>query len=209
MRTEHPGVALIICSPSGGGKSTLIDRLIKEFPGFCFSISYTTRKPRPGEEHGRDYFFVDPEEFEALVEKHFFAEWATVHGKSYGTPLQPVLDTLAAGRDMLFDIDIQGARQLQARILQSVSVFILPPSRQILEQRLDARGSEDRQTRERRLRKAYEEIQAAPEFTYWVLNQDLQTASHRLKAIYLAEKCRSSRNREMLPEVLTTWNRTT
>ena len=209
MSTEHPGVALIICAPSGGGKSTLIARLLKEFPGFCFSISYTTRKPRPGEEHGRDYFFVAPEEFESLVEQRFFAEWATVHGKSYGTPLQPVLDTLASGRDMLFDIDVKGARQLQTRLPQSVSVFVLPPSREVLEQRLEDRGSEDRQTRERRLHTAYAEIQAAPEFTYLVLNQDLQAASRRLKAVYLAEKCRCFRNREMLRDVLTTWNRTT
>lgn len=205
MKADSPGVALIICAPSGGGKSTLISRLSREYSNFTFSVSYTTRPPRPGEEDGREYRFVEPKEFEDLVHNDFFAEWATVHGKSYGTPLQPVLDTLASGRDMIFDIDVQGAAQLQKRIKQAVSIFLFPPSRQVLEQRLSKRGSEDRQKRTARLQNAYAEIEAAPMFTYWVLNQNLEAAYEQLKSIYLAEKCRSSRNQAMLQAVLATW----
>ncbi len=205
MKVDSPGVALIICSPSGGGKSTLISKLIRDFPNFSFSVSYTTRHARPEEQHGRDYCFVEPSEFERLVQNGFFAEWATVHGKSYGTPLQPVLDTLASGRDMIFDIDVQGAAQLQSSIKSQVSIFLFPPSRQILEQRLSKRGSEDPQKRKARLQAAYAEIEAAPMFTYWVLNQDLHTAYERLKSIYLAEKCRSKRNQALLHAVLATW----
>ena len=205
MKADSPGVALIICAPSGGGKSTLISRLRRDYSNFTFSVSYTTRPPRPDEQHGRDYCFVEPKEFERLIHDDFFAEWATVHGKAYGTPLQPVLDTLASGRDMIFDIDVQGAAQLQKRIKQAVSIFLFPPSRQVLEQRLNERGSEDRQKRNARLQNAYAEIEAAPMFTYWVLNQDLQAAYERLKSIYLAEKSRSSRNQPMLLTVLETW----
>ncbi|MCF8039970.1 MAG: guanylate kinase [Desulfohalobiaceae bacterium] len=203
--TSRKGAALIICSPSGGGKSTLISRLIAEFPNFSFSISYTTRNPRPGEKHGREYYFVDRSEFEDLINRHFFAEWAEVHANYYGTPLQTGLDLLESGKDIIFDIDVQGAEQLRKSMPDSISIFILPPSRQVLKQRLTKRGSDDAKELVRRLEAARQEIGRAGEFAYWVLNQDLEPAYERLKSIYLAEKCRSSRNREMLRDVLKTW----
>ncbi|MCF8106175.1 MAG: guanylate kinase [Desulfohalobiaceae bacterium] len=207
MTSLKTGVALIICSPSGGGKSTLISRLIRDFSNFSFSVSYTTRKPRPDEKHGREYYFVDRAEFEGLIDKHFFAEWAEVHANYYGTPLQAGLDLLRSGRDTIFDVDVQGAEQLRKNLQDSISIFILPPSRQILEQRLTKRGSDDERELAVRLEAARQELIRADEFDYWVLNRDLERAYEDLKSIYLAEKCRSVRNRELLRKVLRTWEK--
>lgn len=205
MDRLSPGVALIICSPSGGGKSTLISLLIKAFSNFSFSVSYTTRSPRPGEQHGREYFFVDQAEFEALTHTNFFAEWARVHSHYYGTPLKAAEDLLDFGRDIIFDVDVQGARQLKHNIRDSITIFIFPPSLQVLEQRLTRRGSDEPGQRAKRLQVARDEIGQAKEFDYFVLNQDLDQAFERLKSIYLAEKCRSPRNEKLLAEVLKTW----
>ena len=139
MGRERSGIVLVLCAPSGTGKTTLTRRLLTEFPRFAFSVSYTTRKPRNGEVDGKDYHFVTVEAFLRLRDAGFFAEWAEVHGNFYGTPLKATLDLLDEGRDVLFDIDVQGARQLRASLQRGRYVFIMPPSRDELEHRLRAR----------------------------------------------------------------------
>ncbi len=205
MQTETKGLALVICAPSGAGKSTLIKRLLDEFPGFCFSVSYTTRQPRSGEVQGREYHFVAEQDFQRLIQEDFFAEWARVHDHFYGTPLQESLQLMELGRDLIFDIDVQGARQLRASMRTGVFVFIMPTSRSDLEYRLLKRGSDDMQTRKRRLQIAGQELLAAPEFDYWILNQDLNEAYQRLRAVYLAEKCRPEMQQDLLQTVLDSW----
>jgi guanylate kinase len=202
---ERHGLALVISAPSGAGKSTLIRRLVQEFPEFAFSLSTTTRPPRSGERDGREYRFVGREEFEQLIAEGHFAEWAQVHGNYYGTPLQATQDLLQAGQDVLFDIDVQGARQLRRSLTGSVLVFILPPSREELQRRLGRRGTDDQEQIARRLAAAEGELAAAPEFDYWVVNDQLSAAYDRLRSIYLAEGCRMSRNSHILAGITAGW----
>lgn len=191
--SEHSraGQVVVLCAASGTGKSTLARRLLGDFDTFSYSISYTTREPRSGEAHGEDYYFVDRSEFSRLRDQGFFAEWAEVHGNLYGTPRQPVIDMLAAGRDVLFDIDVQGARQLRASFPEGLFIFLLPPSYEILEQRLRGRGSDDEQTIALRLENARHEIEASPEFDYLVVNDEVGRAYADLRAVFLAGSLRS------------------
>lgn len=202
---EVQGVPLILSGPSGAGKSTLLKKLRLEFDNFFFSVSYTTRLPRPGEVNGQDYHFVPRERFLELRKKGFFAEWAKVHGNFYGTPLQPVQDALRRGEDIVFDIDVQGARQLQNSLEHGVYVFVFPPSRKILEERLQGRGSECEADFVRRIRQAREEVIAAQEFDYWLVNADLEAAYDGLRSIYLAERLRKERNLSKLNKILAGW----
>ena len=151
--TSRSGVLLVVCAPSGTGKTTLIQRLRDEFPNFAYSISCTTRAPRGHETDGKDYHFLSVEEFLRRREAGFFAEWANVHGNYYGTPLAPVLETLKAGQDVLFDIDVQGAAQLHLSLPRGQYVFLLPPSLSELERRLRGRGTDDEASIARRLSK--------------------------------------------------------
>lgn len=205
MAKELMGMAFVITAPSGTGKSTLIQKLVKEFPDFVFSISYTTRKPRPGEQEGREYHFVNQETFLELLQKGFFAEWARVHGNYYGTPLQKTLEIMEQGQDILFDIDVQGARQLRASLEQGVFVFLLPPAKEELEDRLVNRGSDDRETISKRIQKAYQELRTAVEFDYWVMNDQVEKAYSRLRSICLAEKCKPRYNYRLLESLIATW----
>ena len=205
MEIEPQGLALIICAPSATGKSTLIKRLTEEFPDFAFSVSYTTRPPREGERDGREYTFVDREAFIELTEKHFFAEWAQVHSNFYGTPLRETLETLRSGRDMLFDIDVQGARQLKENLKVGAYVFLLPPSRGELNRRMELRDSEDEADRAQRMQQAGDELRMADEFDYWIVNDDVDQAYAKLRCIYLAEKCRPKYNPELVSGLLQQW----
>jgi guanylate kinase len=200
-------VALVISAPSGTGKSTLVRRLLDEFPHFSFSVSYTTRTPRPGEVDGREYHFVDEPRFLELVEEGFFAEWAKVYSNYYGTPLGATLESLKQGTDLLFDIDVQGARQLRSNLAFGEYIFIWPPSRQALEERLRKRGSDDRKAVEERLEQAAGELQAAKDFDYWVLNDELEAAYARLRCIYLAACSRAVRSRDLSRRILDGWDR--
>lgn len=186
----NPGMMLVVSAPSGTGKSTLIRRLTTEFSAFAFSVSCTTRPPRPGEVDGREYHFLTREDFERRREANFFAEWAEVYGNLYGTPRQATMDLLAQGRDIVFDIDVQGARQLKASMGQGCYVFIFPPSRQALEKRLTGRGTDSAETLARRLAAARQELENSRWFDHWVVNDDLDTAYQQLRAIYVAEKTR-------------------
>jgi guanylate kinase len=196
------GILLTICAPSGTGKSTLINMLIKEQPQFGFSVSYTTRPPRPREVHGKDYFFVDQQEFSLLREKDFFAEWAKVHDNYYGTPKKEILKALQAGKSLIFDIDVQGAAQLKKNLDTGVFVFIFPPSLKALEKRLLKRGTDDPRTIRTRMRNAEREISQSGFFDFWIVNDNLETAFSDLKSIIRAEKLRPSYSENLPQSVL-------
>ena len=185
---------LIISSPSGAGKTTLTRDLLQRFPDLMFSVSHTTRKPRVNEVAGSDYHFVDADRFLQLREAGQFAEWAEVHGNLYGTALSEIDRCRTFGkRGIVFDIDYQGARQIKARRPDAVLVFVLPPSMEALKERLRTRASVDDATIERRFRNAQREIEHYGLFDYVIVNDDLELAKERLRAIVLAEQSRSSR----------------
>ena len=205
MQVKRPGVLFVISAPSGTGKSTLVRRLVDEFPSFSYSVSYTTRLPRTDEEDGQDYHFVDKERFLALKEQNFFAEWAEVHNNYYGTPLEATRKLLEKGKDILFDIDVQGAKQLQSSFAQGCFLFLLPPSRQVLLERLQKRGSETEQVLKTRLQNAKKEMLAADFFNYWVINDDLDAAYDQLRAIYLAEQAKPGFMQKQYRDILDSW----
>ena len=187
------GLLIVISAPSGTGKTTLTHMLLKEFPNMEFSVSYTTRKPRPGEVNGKDYFFVDRETFERMIEEGDFLEWAEVYGNLYGTSKSQVIKALNEGKDILLDIDTQGALQVKRNFPEAVLIFILPPSFKELERRLRSRGTDDEETIERRLKIARVEVERAPLYDYIVVNDRLEKAYEKLKSIVIAEKCRTER----------------
>jgi guanylate kinase len=180
------GILVIISSPSGAGKSTLCRELIAEFPELRFSVSYTTRPPRKGEEDGVHYHFVTPEAFEQMVAGGEFAEHALVHGNRYGTSRAVVENALAAGRDVVFDVDWQGGRALSGQWPNdALTIFILPPDLVILEQRLRRRATDTDEVIRRRLATAIEELGHHHEYQYRVVNDDLKDAYATLRALYL------------------------
>lgn len=199
---RRKGVVLVLCAPSGAGKSTLVGKLTREFGEFVFSISYTTRPPRPGEQDGREYYFVDRERFDQLVEENFFAEWAEVYGNRYGTPAEPVREHLEAGRDVLFDVDVQGATQLRDVFPDGVYVFILPPSLEKLRNRLIKRSTDNEAVIDRRLDSAAAELVRAGEFDFLVYNDDLDQAYAELRSVYLAGRVKTANRLGMLRRVL-------
>lgn len=205
MSTRRQGVAFALCAPSGAGKTTLSKRLMADFPTFVFSVSCTTRAPRPGETHGKDYTFMDAKEFVALRGKGHFAEWAEVHGNFYGTPLQATLDILASGRDILFDIDVQGAAQLKETLPQTCFVFILPPSRAVLEARLRGRGSETEESIAKRMRNARRELHEAIWFDALIVNDDIENAYVDLAAVYRAAALSPTRRPNLITNLLKEW----
>jgi guanylate kinase len=184
---ERPrGLLLVVSSPSGAGKTTLCMRLRREF-NIGFSVSYTTRQPRPGETEGVEYHFVSHERFQEMAAADEFAEYAMVHGNMYGTAARQVGDALAQGRDLLFDIDFQGGRQLRQRFPGEVMlVFILPPSLRELERRLRQRGTDADEVIARRLKVARSELEHYDEYDYLIVNDDLDRAYDALRGIYVA-----------------------
>ena len=205
MNDSRTGTLLVISAPSGAGKSTLIARLRKDFPGFAFSVSSPTRSPREGEVDGRDYHFITKDLFLDRISSGSFAEWAEVHGNYYGTPKQEVQDTLASGRDMILDIDVQGARQVRENMGIGRFVFLFPPSRKALESRLTGRGTDSDEVIARRLENAEEEIRQSAMFDHWIVNDDLDRAYEELKAVYMAAKTRPACNPTLLDAILDTW----
>lgn len=182
----------IISAPSGSGKSTLVHSLLEQEPGLIFSVSYTTRAPRGQEQDGREYHFVTREEFERMIAAGEFIEWARVFDHYYGTHRRYVDQGAAEGRDVVLDIDVQGARQLREKIPGAVSVFILAPSREELEKRLRARGDTSDAVIERRLAEAAREIRNFEQYDYVLINDDLQAAAERLLWIVRTARLRSS-----------------
>jgi guanylate kinase len=188
------GLMLVLSSPSGAGKTTLARRLLEDEPGIAMSISHTTRKKRKGEKEGTDYHFVDKETFTRMRDQGEFLEWAVVFDNYYGTTRAPVERALAEGRDVLFDVDWQGAASLRAEAPNDVvAVFILPPSAADLEERLNIRAQDPPETVRRRLVGARNEIPHWPEYDYVVVNSDVDQSVAQLRAILAAERLRSSR----------------
>ncbi|WP_028572890.1 guanylate kinase [Desulfonatronum lacustre] len=199
---SRQGILMVISAPSGTGKSTLINRLRAEFPRLAFSVSYTTRAPRAGEQNGREYHFVDMETFIRLRDADELAEWAEVHGNFYGTSRPAVQAMLEQGLDVLFDIDVQGSRQLRQAFAQGAFIFLFPPSMRVLEQRLRGRGTETEESLAKRLANARRELEQADFFDYWIVNNDLESAYRDLRSVYQAEGLRKSCNAGLVEQVL-------
>ena len=195
MSSKRRGLLLVISSPSGAGKTSLSRRLAERRPEIELSVSATTRAPRPGESDGREYHFISRAEFDAQAASGQFLEWAEVHENLYGTPRQPVEAHLAAGRDMLFDIDWQGANAIHKSLpADTVRLFILPPSLDALAQRLHGRAQDARDVIDRRLARARDEIAHWIEYEYVIVNDDFEHAYDAIEGIYRAERTRRDRN---------------
>jgi len=193
----------IISAPSGSGKSTLVSHLLAGVSDLMFSISYTTRAPRGAEKNGESYHFVSRTEFEAMVARGEFLEWAEVFGSDlYGTHRRVLEEAKASGRDLVLDIDVQGARQLIKKIPEAVTIFILAPSRQVLERRLRARGEDRDEVIERRLRDAAEEIRRYSDYDYVLVNRELAESDAILSSIVRAERARRIRTEEQIRPIL-------
>lgn len=191
---KRRGLALVLSSPSGAGKTTIARRLIDAEPDISMSVSVTTRKPRPGEVEGRDYKFIDEATFKRMVEANELLEWARVFDNFYGTPRAPVEAAIESGQDILFDIDWQGAQQLSEKMKHDVvRVFILPPSAASLEQRLRSRALDPEDILRKRMDAAAGEISHWPEYDYVIVNSDLPTSMEGLTAILAAERLRRDR----------------
>jgi guanylate kinase len=196
---EYRGQLFVLSGPSGAGKSTLRERIRKRFSELWYSVSCTTRAPRAGEIDGEDYSFVSTDAFLAMVKARGFLEWAQVHGHHYGTPREQVVSSLENGRDVLLEIDVQGARQVKIHLPQACFIFVLPPDVATLKKRLRRRGTEDESAMKIRLDQATREMAEAPWYDYVVINDDLERASEELAAVIMASRCRAA---AVLPRVL-------
>ncbi len=190
------GFLVVISSPSGGGKTTIRRELLKNLPELCYSVSCTTRPPRPGEKYGEDYYFLKEEEFRRRIEKGDFLEWAEVHGFLYGTPRKFIEDSLQEGKIVVMDIDVQGGEKIKRFRLPSVFIFLLPPSWEELKKRLQRRGTEDEETIEKRLKTARDEVKYYHQYDYIVVNKDIGDTVREIEAIIRAEKNRRERQEE-------------
>ncbi len=195
----------VISAPSGSGKSTLVHELMKRVQGLRFSVSYTTRPPRGQEQNGKDYFFVSREDFESRIAKDEFLEWAEVFGHYYGTHQSERARAEAEGCDLVLDIDVQGARQLKKKLPAAVSIFILAPSRQELEQRLRARSQDSDPVIRRRLDEAKEEISNYSQYDYVLVNREVSASVERLAAIVEATRSRRDRMEREIRPILETF----
>jgi guanylate kinase len=197
----------IISAPSGSGKSTLVKRLMEMDMARAerrlqFSVSFTTREPREGEVEGEHYYFISAEEFERLREADELLEWAEVFGNYYGTSRAIRRKAEAAGKDLILDIDVQGAAQLKQRLNQAVSIFILPPSRQVLESRQRNRSSDSDEVIQRRLEEASTEIEEFGKYDFLLINANLDASFEQLRGIILAERCRTERARDQVKKIV-------
>jgi guanylate kinase len=195
----------IVSAPSGSGKSTLVKRLLGSLPGLLFSVSYTTRQPRGQEKEGESYCYVSRADFEAMIGRGEFLEWARVFDNYYGTHGGILEQAREQGKDLVLDIDVQGARQLKSKLPEAVTVFILPPSKQVLEKRLRERGEDDERVIERRLRDAAKEIENYRAYDYVLINRDLAESDLVLNAIVRAERVRRTRIEDQIRPILETF----
>jgi guanylate kinase len=199
------GNLIVVSAPSGAGKSSLAERALKRVEGLEFSISYTTREPRGAERDGVDYHFISEDEFRAMSDRGEFLESAEVHGYLYATHRASVEALLAQGLDVILDIDVQGAEQVRKRVAEAITVFILPPSREILEARLRSRNLNEPADLERRLQNAAVEVRLYENFDYVIVNDDLDRALASLEAIITAERCRLSRQGNNVESIVNTF----
>ncbi|MDT5122342.1 MAG: guanylate kinase [Acidobacteriota bacterium] len=201
------GMLVVVSSPSGGGKGTLIRRALKTVPNLGYSVSFTTRPAREGEIDGRDYFFVPVAEFKQKVEAGDFLEWAVVHGNLYGTSYAQVQRELIEGHDIILEIDVQGAASVRKLVDDAVSIFILPPTFEILRARLEARGSERPDDLALRLRNSRGEVEHYREFQYVIINDDADRAAAQLASIIYAERARCERQQQAAQRVLASFKK--
>jgi guanylate kinase len=192
----------VISAPSGSGKSTLVHRLFADVPNLIFSISYTSREPRGSERNGLEYHFITRQDFEERIRQGEFLEHAEVFGNYYGTSRLTLDQAQAEGKDLVLDIDVQGARQLKAALPEAVTIFVLPPSRRILEQRLRSRSQDSDEVIERRLRGAAREVRNYTQYDYVLINRDLDECARDLEAIVRTERLRRVRREEDIQPIL-------
>ena len=190
---QRRGLLFVVSAPSGAGKTTLCQEITRIVPNLQHSISYTTREPRPGEVHGRDYFFASDAEFRKMIENNEFLEWAEVHGHLYGTSRDLLMGITSRGIDIILDIDSQGVMQLKKKEVDGIYIYILPPSFEVLKARLMERKSESSDEIAKRLKKAREEIWSYREYYYLIVNDSVQKAKKELEAIILAERIKMKR----------------
>jgi len=200
------GLLFIVSAPSGTGKTTLVERLVQRVPGLQMSRSYTSRQARVGERDSVDYNFISRDRFDAMVREGAFLEWADVFGNCYGTSAADTDALLAAGKDVVLVIDVQGARQVRSRGIETVSVFVLPPSAEVLEQRLRGRSKDSEDQIRKRLEVACREVSDFAQYEYVVVNDELDTAVSRLEAIVLAERARVKVMRHQTEQIIDTFN---
>lgn len=193
MLKKAKGLILVISAPAGAGKTTLCKRLLQSLPSFISSVSFTTRSPRRQEIEGVDYYFVSREEFEELIKKNAFVEWAEVHGHLYGTSKKFLEETIKAGKDVILEVDVKGGRKIKEKYPEAILVFILPPSWEELEKRLHKRGTEDEKTIKKRLATAKEEIKYLPYYDYFLVNDDINATTKKLLLIIEAERHKINR----------------
>lgn len=200
------GNLIIISSPSGGGKGTLIKQILKVVPNVGYSVSFTTREIRAGETHEKDYFFVSRDEFENLIETGALLEYAEVHGNFYGTSLNQVKTEIEAGHDIILEIDVQGAASVRTKIPEALSVFILPPSFEVLKNRLIARATEKPTDLALRLKNSFGEVGHFSEFEYVVVNDDAVRAAADLQTIILADRLKRIRQSTAIQGILSSFD---
>jgi guanylate kinase len=202
-----PGLLFVVSAPSATGKTTVVEQLVQVLPGLRMSRSYTSRPARAGEEDGLDYNFISREAFEAMVAQDAFLEWADVFGHCYGTGREETLSRLAAGEDLVLVIDVQGARQVRQRLPQTVAIFMLPPSFEVLEQRLRKRSKDPEPEMLRRLETARREVDAVETYDYVVVNDLLERCVGELAGIVVAERAKLARRRNIIGPIIETFRR--
>jgi guanylate kinase len=201
------GLLFIVSAPSGTGKTTLVERLVQQLPNLCMSRSYTSRPERPGERNGVDYNFITRARFEEMVREGAFLEWADVFGNCYGTAEEDTNALLAEGKDVMLVIDVQGARQVRSRGIETVGIFVLPPSASVLEQRLRGRSKDSEEQIGKRLDMACREVDEFASYEYVVVNDELEAAVDRLRSIVLAERARVKAMRPVAATIIGTFRR--
>ena len=207
LNTATPrGTLFVVSSPSGGGKGTIIEHVLESVENLSYSVSYTTRAPRSKEVDGREYFFVTRDTFEEMIAAGEFLEWACVHGNFYGTAKNQILKETASGADIILELDVQGAASVRQLLMDSVSVFILPPSYAVLKQRLIARGTDSPEELALRLRRAPEELRDYSSFDYVIINDEVEKAVRQLSSIIYAERARCMRQEGLVLEVMKEFN---
>ena len=192
MSLEGKKLLFVVSGPSGVGKSTLCRHILQDISDIRLSVSYTTRPPRSGETDGKEYRFIPEEEFREKIEEHAFAEWAEVYGRLYGTPWKELEQEPGIHTDILLDIDVQGARQVMKTLQKAVTIFILPPSLEILRTRLAGRGTDSSEEQNRRFQKSQDEMKSYSEYQYTIRNETLDQAIRELRAVIMAERVRTA-----------------
>ena len=196
------GILFVVSSPSGGGKGTLIKRVLSTVSNLAYSVSYTTRPPRSGEVNGREYFFVTTDQFQAMIAAEEFLEWAHVHGKLYGTSRQQVSHEISQGRDIILEVDVQGAASVRRLLPEAVTIFILPPSLETLRKRLEARGTDSEEELELRLRNAPDELRNYKAFDFVIINESVERATGQLRSVINAERVRPSHQEASIQKII-------